>query len=86
MTYSSLMVHLDLGVSNAALLQVTAALAERFDARVIGIAAYSPLLITYSDGYVSGELVEQDRATMEQMVREGEASFRAAMTGRVNDI
>jgi nucleotide-binding universal stress UspA family protein len=84
MTYSTLMVHIDLGTSNAALLHVTAQIAETFGAGVIGIAAYSPLLTVYSDGYDSGQLVEQDRTVMMEKIREGEAQFHAALDGRVN--
>src|SRR6202030_4357522 len=37
-TYATLMVHLELGESNAGLLQIAGDLAERFQAAVIGIA------------------------------------------------
>lgn len=39
MTYKTLMVHLMLRQSNTALLRVTAALVDKFDAKGIGIAA-----------------------------------------------
>ena len=42
MTYSSLMVHLDLDQPNDARLHVAGDLAEQFDAKLIGIAAASP--------------------------------------------
>jgi hypothetical protein len=42
MTYSTLMVHLDIGGSNEGPLRVAADLARRFAARVIGIAARPP--------------------------------------------
>ena len=42
MTFSTLMVHLDLEPSNDARLQIAGELAERFDAKLIGIAAANP--------------------------------------------
>lgn len=53
MTYSTLMVHLDLGAPNEALLRITADLAQRFGAGVIGIVASQSMTITYGDGYMS---------------------------------
>ena len=82
MTYSTLMVHLDLGLSNEGLLRITADLAQRFNAHVIGIAADQPLQITYGEGYMSGDLVGLDRVEMEDETNEAEASFRAALRAR----
>lgn len=82
MTYSSLMVHLDLGVSNEALLQLTAGMAERFGAGVLGVAAQQPMQIMYSDGYMSADVIEQDRAVVEQQAAEAEDRFRAVMHNR----
>ncbi|WP_158742715.1 universal stress protein [Acidisphaera sp. L21] len=86
MTYTSLMVHLDLGQSNENLLRVTADLAEQFGASVIGIAACQPMMIYGSDGYIAGEAIEQDRSTMEMQTRAVETAFRAAMKGRVANL
>ncbi len=83
MTYASLMVHLDLGAPNAGLLRVAADLAERFKAQVIGIAACQPMPITYGDGYMSADVIEQDRAESEKETEKAEAEFRAALHGRV---
>lgn len=83
MTYASLMVHLDLGASNVGLLKVAADLAGRFKARVIGIAACQPMPIAFGDGYMSAEVIEQDRAESEKETNKVEADFRAALHGRV---
>ena len=85
MTYGSLMVHLDLGAPSVGLLMVTADLAERFKARVIGIAACQPMPIAFGDGYMSAEVIEQDRAESEKETNRAEADFRAALHGRVVD-
>ena len=81
MTYSTLMVHLNLGISNEGLLHITFDLAERFNAHVIGIAACQPLQITYGDGFMAGDLYEQDCLEMKRETNEAEASFRAALHG-----
>lgn len=83
MNYSSLMVHLDLGVSNETLLQLTADLAERFGAGVIGVTAYQPMQIMYGDGYMSGDVIEQDRAIVEEQAKQAEDRFRTVMHNRV---
>jgi nucleotide-binding universal stress UspA family protein len=76
------MVHLELGVSNAALLEIAGDLAERFHAGLIGIAACQPMQI-YGEGYVSGDLIEQDREQTEKEFKEAEAEFRSALQTRV---
>ena len=84
MTYSSLMVHLDLGVSNEALLQLTADMAERFGAGVIGVAACQPMQVQtmYGNGYTSSDLIEQDRAVIESQAAEAEDRFRTVLRNR----
>lgn len=76
------MVHLMLRQSNAELLQVTAALADKFDAKVIGIAACQPAPVAYSDGYDLGTFVPLDRSEMDRELREAESEFRAAFESR----
>lgn len=56
MSYTSLMVHLNLGQSNKNLLEVTKTLARRFDARVIGIAGAHPSQMVYSEGYAADDI------------------------------
>ena len=86
MTYATLMVHLELGRPNAGLLQVTAELAERFQASVIGIAACQPLQMVYGDGYASGDLFEQDRIEIAMEIKLAEAEFRTALDKRVSTL
>lgn len=83
MTYPTLMVHLELGRPNSGLLKITGDLAERFRAGVIGIAARQPLQLIYGEGYVSGEIFEQDQRETERELKEAEAEFRAALGPRV---
>ncbi len=84
MTYSTLMVHLDVGRSNAGRLQVAGDLADRFHASVVGIAAAQPMQVAYADGYVSGEMVEDDVKAKEKEIAAAEAEFRGAFQKRTN--
>ena len=77
--YATLMVHLELGRSNAGLLQIAADLAARFHASVIGIAACQPLQVIYGEGFVSGDLYEQDRQELDKELKAAEAEFRSAL-------
>jgi nucleotide-binding universal stress UspA family protein len=86
MTYSTVMVHLDVGSSNENLLRVTADLAQRFKANVIGIAACQPMPIIYSGANMPGELIEVDRVEMDRETRETEAGFRTALRDKVPDL
>jgi len=83
-TYPTLMVHLTAGSSNAGLLRVAGTLADRFQSGVIGIAACRPMQIVYADGYVSGDLVEQDFKDIAEEIATAEAEFRAALQTRSN--
>ena len=83
MSYATLMVHLELGRPNAGLLKVTAELAGRFRAGVIGVAARQPLQMVYGDGYAAGDLYQQDRDDIVKELAAAEAEFRSALQGRV---
>ena len=76
---TTLMVHLELGHANTRLLQAAADLAMRLSADVMGIAACQPLQIIYGDGYVSGDLIEQDREELEKEIKDAETEFRVAL-------
>ena len=82
MTYATLMVHLQLGRSNANLLRIAGHLAERFQAGVIGVAACQPMQIDYANGYASGALIAQDREELETEIKEAEAEFCSALKTR----
>lgn len=84
MTYKTLMVHMELGHSNAALLRVASDLAERFDAGVIGMAMCQPMQIIYSEGYIPGDLIAQDQEQRDKEIAAAEAEFRDALRTRVS--
>jgi nucleotide-binding universal stress UspA family protein len=83
MTYATLMVHLELGHSNAGLLRIAGDLAQRCNARVIGVAACQPTQIIYGAGYISGELIEREREEIETEAKTAEAEFRTLLQSRV---
>jgi nucleotide-binding universal stress UspA family protein len=86
MSYATLMVHLQLGQPNNALLKITASLAERFKASVIGVAVCQPMRIIYNDGYVPTDIFEQDRKEIDEQTRAAEAEYHAALDGRIDTI
>jgi nucleotide-binding universal stress UspA family protein len=83
MSYSTLMVHLELGRGNAALLNLAGDLAQRFDAGVIGIAIGQPAPLSFGDGYVDGAAIEEGRHEREREIQEAEAEFRAVLGTRL---
>ena len=90
MSYSSLMVHLDLEPSNDARLRIAGDLATRFDAHVIGIAAGDLNPPAYGRSYGGGSfeaaLITEERATIEKQLAEVERRFRATMGGYGHDM
>src|SRR5476649_743835 len=86
MSYHTLMVHLTAGSSNAGLLQIAGDLADRFQAHVIGIAACRPMQTVAADGYVSGDIVEQDFKQIDDALAAAEAEFRTALSAHTNSL
>jgi nucleotide-binding universal stress UspA family protein len=86
MTYATLMVHLELGRPNANLLKIVGDLAAKFHTGVIGITACQPLQLVYGDGYVSGDVVEQDQAEIQKEVGDAEKEFRSALYAHAGNV
>src|SRR5262245_35809645 len=86
MTFSTLMVHLELEDSNDARLRIAGELAEQFDAKLIGIAAGDPHPSYYADGSVARSFVEHERGELKKQMAEAEARFRAAVQQRARAI
>ncbi len=87
MSYASLMVHVDLDYRNDARLKIAGDLAERFKARVIGVAAQAEVTpVYYADSYSSAFIAERDLADIKQRMQQAEERFRTALSGRVKDI
>ena len=76
MSYSTLMVHLELERSNDARLRIAGDLAEQFDARLIGIAACDPQPPHYAGGAFAQGLVElRARGDHKENGGDGRATF-----------
>lgn len=87
MSYATLMVQLDLDRRNDARLKIAGDLAERFNARVIGIAAQAEIMPMYfADGYAASFVVEQNLADIKQRLQQAEERFRTALAARVKRI
>jgi len=77
-TYKSLMIHLEAGHSNPALLRIAKDLADRFHAGVVGIAGRQPMQLLYGGEYLTGDLVQEDRDTIARDLKSAETEFRNA--------
>ena len=86
MTYSTLMVHLELEQANDARLQIAAQLAEEFQAKLIGIAACDPQPPHYAQGRFAQGLVEHERAEVKKRLAATEERFHDAAHGRARGI
>ena len=81
MTYKTLLVHLQTGQSNAALLSVAGEFADRFEAHLIGIAACQPMMIVSGDGTVCGDVYANDQRQITTDLETLQAEFRNALQG-----
>ena len=86
MTYATLMVHLQPGRSNAAVLAMTRRLAKRFNAAVIGIAATQPMQMDVGDGSTAVDIYALNRDEIAGEVHKAEVEFRHAMGPVVPDL
>ncbi|MEG3123383.1 universal stress protein [Sphingomonas sp. GB1N7] len=77
MPYKTLMVHLDAGRSNAGVLAITAAVAERYEAGVIGIAACEPVQIGCAGVDFCGALAVAERQIVDDELKAATVEFYA---------
>lgn len=86
------MVQLELGQTNAGVLQVAHDLARIFDAHVIGIAVRRPIEIGYGDGFVYGDgmvaagFIDQGRTELDAEAITVEHAFHARFADRIDRI
>jgi nucleotide-binding universal stress UspA family protein len=79
MTYATLLVTMALDGSNEPILRVATGLAQRLKCSVIGIAVCQPVQIMYGDGYLDGDVIEQDRAQKMDSIEKAEVQFRSTL-------
>jgi hypothetical protein len=77
--YANLLVRMKLGQPNTSVLAVVAQLANMFRASIASVAACQPMPAGYPDVYISEELIEQDRVSIETEMAAVEHEFRAAL-------
>jgi nucleotide-binding universal stress UspA family protein len=86
MGFATLMVHLELGRPNTAILTIAADLAERMNANVIGIGICQPARLLYNDGYIPANVLEQERTEIADEMKAAEAELRAALAPRPDSV
>ena len=84
MTFSSIMVSMNVGTPNRGPLRVAACLAERFGASLLGIAGVQRMEDV--DCYATADMFEGDRARIDEGIAQAEAQFRSAVTGRCPNV
>jgi nucleotide-binding universal stress UspA family protein len=87
MSYKTVMVSLALDRSNDACLAVAGDLAERFEARIVGIAAsdFRPLLY-FAEGDYAEKVLDEERAAILRRLSELETEFHASVSKRAKSI
>jgi nucleotide-binding universal stress UspA family protein len=86
MGYKSMMVNLQPGQTNGAVLAVAADLAERFGAHVLGVALCRPLEVTDTETYLMSDLAVRDRETRQLQLVAAEQEFHKVMLGRATSL
>jgi nucleotide-binding universal stress UspA family protein len=84
MSFSSIMVSMNVGAPNSGPLRVAACLAERFGASLLGIAGVQRM--DDVDCYATSDMFEGDRARINEGIAQAEAQFRSAVTGRCPNV
>lgn len=82
MYLKTLMAHLELGQSNSGLLAVTADLAHRAGAHVIGVACCQPMRLDWQDAYITAGLLAEDRKEIEVQMAAAEQELHAVLDAK----
>src|SRR5437764_10954391 len=87
MGYKTIMVSLALDRPNNACLSVAGDLAERFEARVVGIAASDirPTLY-FAEGGLAQKVLDEEAAAIRKRLLELETEFRASVSKRAKSV
>jgi nucleotide-binding universal stress UspA family protein len=82
MTFATLMVYVQSGQSNVATLAAAGQFADRFKSHIIGVAACQPMMVVSGDGYVCGDVYENDQRQITDDLKAAEVEFRDGLRGR----
>jgi nucleotide-binding universal stress UspA family protein len=86
MSYQTLMVHLQLGHSNTAVLQAAKQIATRCDAAVIGVVVGQQTLMIYGHSFSLDDFFDREQAMLEEKIAAEEVLFRAAFKDHVKAV
>jgi nucleotide-binding universal stress UspA family protein len=86
MSYATLMAALTVGRSNANVLEATRALAEGFDAKIIGIAFCRPIQVICQDYQLPAACFAEDRKQIDRELSVAEQEFRSCLKSRADRI
>jgi nucleotide-binding universal stress UspA family protein len=86
MSYSTIMVPVDPDQPDEARFRLAAGLAERFEAKVIGVAAGDIQPMYFAEGATAEEFLEKDRVALERKIADAEKVFRKAMEGHTKSV
>jgi nucleotide-binding universal stress UspA family protein len=86
MSYQTIMVHLQLGHSNTAVLQAATTLAKRFNAAVIGIVVGLQTQMIYGKSFAMVDYFDRESDHLEEKIAAEEVLFRAAFKNHTKPI
>lgn len=86
MSYQTIMVHLQLGHSNTAVLHAAKQIAQGCNAAVIGVVVGQQTLMIYGQGYGLVDFFDREQAMLEEKIGVEEVLFRAAFKGHTKPV
>ena len=86
MSYQTLMVHLQLGHPNTAVLQAAKQIAQRCHAAVIGIVVGQQTLMIYGQGYQLVDFFDREQTILEEKIAAEKVLFEAAFNDHVRPV
>jgi len=86
MSYKTIMVHMDVGESNSAMLKAATMFAKQLEAKVIGIIVGQQTPIIYGRDYPMMEFVDIENTNLEKSIQTAEALFRKAFKAHIAPI
>ena len=86
MSYSTIMVHQGLDATNDSRLPIAVDLAQRFNARLIGIAACAVRPSAYGGGAFMDSIVSELRPITQKRLNEAADRFRAGSEGKLKNV
>ncbi|MBC7755933.1 MAG: universal stress protein [Bdellovibrio sp.] len=86
MSYQTILVHVQLGHSNAGVLHAAKQIAQRCNAAVIGVAVGQQTLMIYGQGYQLVDFFDREQTTLEEKINTEKALFEAAFNDHTKPV